>query len=113
VRLKTNLGKGFSAQKHVEENTYNRMKSNISTWSIINISIQKHKISYKCKVTFPSYHRLQHKVVKHLTQLIHAVLLEAHKTLQTWGLLAGTIHAVHHMTLLLLTDEQDVEHLNL
>jgi hypothetical protein len=52
-------------------------------------------------------------VVEHLTQLIHAVLLEAHKTLQTWRLLAGTIHAMHHMTLLLLTYEQDVEDLDL
>jgi hypothetical protein len=56
---------------------------------------------------------LQHEVVKHLTQLIHAVLFEAHETLQTWRLLAGTIHTMHHMTLLLLTYEQDIEHLNL
>jgi hypothetical protein len=64
-------------------------------------------------VTFLSYHRLQHKVIKHLTQLLHPVLLKTHKTLQTWCLLAGTIHAVHHVALLLLTDEEDVEHLNL
>jgi hypothetical protein len=52
-------------------------------------------------------------MIKHLTQLLHPVLLKTYKTLQTWGLLAGTVHAVHHMALLLLTDEEDVKHLNL
>ena len=90
------------------------MKSIVYTRLNIRNSIQWQQtaIIYKT-ATLLSYHRMQHKVVKHLAQLIHAILLEAHKTLQTWCLLTSTIHAVHHMALLLLTDEQDVEHLDL
>jgi hypothetical protein len=73
----------------------------------------KPKSKVKTPAIFLSYHRLQHKVIKHLTQLLHPVFLKTHKTLQTWCLLAGTVHAVHHVALLLLTDEENVEHLNL
>jgi hypothetical protein len=71
------------------------------------------KFKLQTTVTILSYHRLQHKVIKHLTQLLHPVLLKTHKTLQPWCLLAGTVHTVYYMAFLLLTDEQDVKHLNL
>lgn len=93
-------------EKKVQSIAYTRLNVRNSTQR------QQTAIIYKT-TTLLSYHRMQHKVVKHLTQLIHAILLEAHKTLQTWCLLTSTIHAVHHVALLLLTDEQDVEHLDL
>lgn len=53
---------------------------------------------------------MQRKRIVDLHQLGHLVLLEAHEALQRGRLLAGTAHAVHHVALLLLADEQDVEH---
>lgn len=56
---------------------------------------------------------MQRERVVDLHQLGHLVLLEAHEALQRGGLLAGTAHAVHHVALLLLADEQNVEHFDL
>jgi len=59
-----------------------KVKSIAYTRLNIRNSIQRQQIAIIYETaTLLSYHRMQHKVVKHLTQLIHAILLEAHKTL--------------------------------
>lgn len=61
-------------EKKVKSIAYTRLNVRNS------IQWQQTAIIYET-ATLLSYHRMQHKVVKHLTQLIHAILLEAHKTL--------------------------------
>lgn len=61
----------------------------------------------------PGYDWVQHEAVVHVHQLVHAVLLETHESLEVLRLLSRAVQAVDHVFLLLLADEQDVEHLNL
>lgn len=57
--------------------------------------------------------RVQLKTVVGLHQIFHPVLLETHKALQRRRLLASTVRAVHHVTLLLLSYKQNVENFDL
>lgn len=56
---------------------------------------------------------VQHKAIVHLSELRHAVLLQANEALQRRRLLSSAAHAMHDVPLLLLPDEEDVEDLEL
>lgn len=56
---------------------------------------------------------VEHEFVVDIGQLFQAIFLQAHESLQRWWLFAGTAHTMNHMALLLLTYEENVEHLEL
>lgn len=56
---------------------------------------------------------MQHKGVVDLHELIDFVLLETDEALKRRRLLSSAAHAMDHVTLLLLADEENVEHFNL
>lgn len=53
---------------------------------------------------------MQGKGIINLHQFGHLVLLEADETLQVGSMLPRAAHAVHHVALFLLPDEEDVKH---
>ena len=56
---------------------------------------------------------MQGEGVVHLHQFGHLVLLEADEPLEVGCLFAGAAHAVHYVTLFLLSNEEDVEDFDL
>lgn len=56
---------------------------------------------------------MQHEGIENLHKLGKLILFQADEALQRWRLLPGTAHAMNHVTLLLLANEENVEHLDL
>jgi len=56
---------------------------------------------------------VEDKVVEHFHQLLNFVLFQTDESVQIRRLLPGAVKAVNHVALLLLTDEQNVEHFQL
>lgn len=56
---------------------------------------------------------MEDKSVVDLHELGDFVLLETHEALQRRRLFSGAAHAMHDMTLFLLTNEENVEHFDL
>jgi hypothetical protein len=56
---------------------------------------------------------VEDKVVEHFHQLLNFVLFQTDEPVQIRRLLPGAVKAVNHVALLLLTDEQNVENLQL
>ena len=61
----------------------------------------------------PPTDHVQLEVVEDVLQLLQLVLLQADEAGQAGRVSPGAVHAVHHVTLLVLLDEQQVEHLHL
>lgn len=53
------------------------------------------------------------EMIKHFGEIVHAVFFQTYEALQLRGLLTSTVNAVNHVTLLLLSDEQDIKYFNL
>lgn len=56
---------------------------------------------------------MESETIVNVHQIVHSVLLETNETVEGGSLLAGAVHAVNNVPLLLLSDKQDIEYLDL